>query len=271
MLRCCWWPTMRVMGWGWENRTRGVQWVQPHGVPTSSQSQPLLFSQHLTAPSLPPLINRARKKKTQNKTKQSKYLIRSREPRGTLPPPASSVSSASRSQQLPSPNEPECSRDRWPRQPLHTDQASVSSPHTGPELGLSPPAPPTPAHPSPALLFLPGSFSWAPRADEGSVALLEPCCLGTSSDGGGGWDCCCKLLGYGDVEPMGTLGTPRESTNFLHGTKVQCSIWGDRTCFLLFLSPHPSTSSHISFHPVPSHPVLSHPILFHPGHVPLSP
>lgn len=86
----------------------------------AAQLLPLLFPPSIRPPPTPhppppSLINIAGK----NKTKQSKYLIRSREPRRALPP---SVSSASRSQQLPGPNEPECSRDRWRRQPPQRGQ-----------------------------------------------------------------------------------------------------------------------------------------------------
>lgn len=136
--------------------------------PPSIQQHPLASSPHLPTPSL---INIAGK----NKTKQSKYLIRSREPQRALPP---SVSSSSRSQQLLGPNEPECNRDRWQRQPLQRGQV-CHIPCTALELRLGPLHPPA----LPALLvplrvprfsspLSPLSFP-VPGRDEGSAPLSQ--------------------------------------------------------------------------------------------------
>lgn len=134
--------------------------MNPSGMPrqglspfSSSAIASAFPSQHHTAPPCSPphtpsLINIAGK----NKTKQSKYLIRSREPQRALPP---SVSSSSRSQQLPGPNEPECNGDRWQRQPPQRGQL-CHIPCAAPELRLGPPAPPRaacPPHPLPLALF----------------------------------------------------------------------------------------------------------------------
>lgn len=148
--------------------------VQPPGAPWQGLSlscskavASALPSQHPTAPPPPSLINIAGK----NKTKQSKYLIRSREPRRALPP---SVSSASRSQQLPSPNEPECSRDRWRRQPPQRGQVCHVPLLCCAGAGAQPPVPPQGHQPQPPSSSCPVSPPLCPlRLPGGTRALLR--------------------------------------------------------------------------------------------------